>query len=570
VIAIAIYLPSMNGPFILDDQSTVIHNQIDLNFKKVLGYTLLEHIRERTFSQFTFYLQNATFDNSSPAKFRLVNYGLHLINGVLLYLLVILLFKAKSKQSLGLIAGLAALVFFLMHPIQTQAVNYITQRMILLATEFSLGALIVFLKLRNTNKPGFLPWFQRITLFALILLALLSKPTAICLFPILLFVELIFVDKLDGKSQWVSFLSLLTFVIISVGISFDEIIDTPRITPIEYLLTQAVVVIKYIGLILWPTGLSLDHNIKSWPEISHLIVIGSALFHACLITIAWLSKKTLPIISLGIITFYLSLFPESGLIPLKDLMTEHRTYLAMVGTSIIVAGIASRLAHRKWALPLLGTITVMLISLTTIRNLEWRSEQSLWSSTLKSNSSSARALYSLGRFDLLKGDTASAVDYFEKAISANGQHVPSKSAFALILIKQGNYIEAAELLEYALELEPNDVTTAQNLGYLMEKEGKLRQALRWYRKALRNSNGNSELHLDFGTVYLKLNNSKEAVKHLLKAAPHMNSARLYNNLGYAYQLNGDLKSAEINYKKSLMIDSNYNVASQNLKSLSEE
>ena len=459
----------MNGPFILDDQSTVVQNQIDQNFKKVKGYSFLEHIRERTFSQFTFYIQKTTFDILDPKGYRLVNYALHLINGVLLYFFVILLYRSKSKESIGLLAGLAALVFFLMHPIQTQAINYITQRMILLATGFSLSSLIVFLKLRTNTKQGAQPWFQRVAFIALILLALLSKPTTICLFPILLIAELLLIDKKEGKSQWVGFLFLTTLIIISAGISFEGTIDTPRITPTQYLLTQTVVVIKYIGLIIWPTGLSLDHSIESWPEISRVIVIGSILFHAILISIAWFFRKSLPFIGFGIITFYLALFPESGLIPLKDLMTEHRTYLAMVGVSIVVASLVPKLPHRKWVLPLIGSITLIMLSLTIIRNFEWRTETSLWTSTLKSNSSSARALYSIGRIDLINGDTNNAVSHYERAISVNGTHVPSKTALALALINRGKYVEASELLEHALELEPNDVTAAQNLGFLKER-----------------------------------------------------------------------------------------------------
>lgn len=569
IITCAVYLPSLNGPYILDDQTTIFQNPIEFNSDKVSSYSLIQHIRERTFSLLSFYINGRIVDRLSPANYRIINYILHLINGLLVYSLAQTISQSSGNKRNGRLLGFIAMTLFLLHPIQSQAVNYVTQRMILLATGFSLTSAILYLKIRTLESSLASSWLKRGALLIFISMALLSKPTAICLFPILLVIELLIIKNKLGKSQWIGFWMLGILLIIGAGLSIQGFIDTPRISSTQYLLSQLIIVLRYLALLVWPFGFSLDHSTQLWPNIPIWQLLGSGFVHLIILVLALIFRRKAPVLSLGIFVFYFAIFPESALIPLKDLMSEHRMYLPMVGISLLFASLVTIQLRLVWLIYMALVLITTCAGLTFNRNIEWKTSETLWASAIDLNPSSGRALYSIGRAYLMQGDTIQAQQCFSSAIKSDPSHVPSKNGLALILIHQNKFSEAQKLLEYAIELEPFDVTSAQNMGYLFERQMKLHKALGWYKKAQRFSNGDPAIHLDIATVFLKLDKPKKAMDHFEKALDGEKSARLYNNLGYAHELLGNNSQAIVFYNKALSIDIDYKQAVQNLQRLSK-
>ncbi len=566
--AFLIFIPSLKGPFILDDQNTIIYNELRTSPEKIESYSIVDHIRERTFSQWTFLVNEKLSPKVTPSYFRVVNYLLHLLNGFLIYLFVSLLWRKTLNNGQEHVAGLIAMMIFLVHPLQTQAVNYITQRMTLLSSGFSLLAMLSFLKIRTSPKPDTYAWVLRIGFILSIVLAVLSKPIAICIFPFILVLEVLIVRKKEAKAQWISIMLIFIFGIITLGSSIQGPIDTPRIGRLDYLLTQSIVSFKYFGLLLWPNDLSIDHFQPIWTEIAPFKLALSLAGHLSIILFAWLMRSKYSIISLGIALTYISFLPESGLIPLKDIMVEHRMYMPMIGIAIITSTITTPLHRRKWFLPILVLISLSLMLRTSIRNFDWSDKLTLWSTTLETNPSSSRAMYSIGHIYLLKGDTAEALSSFSKALDGNPRHVPSLAASALINTNQGNLSSAEKLLNRALELEPLDVVSLQNMGYLLESKNQLKESLKFYKRAVKFNKGTPDPHIDLGTAYLRLKRTDKAIEQFEKAINlGSESARLHNNLGFAYQILGDASLAKYHYLRALEIDSTYELSRQNLISL---
>jgi len=562
------YMPSRNGPFILDDQSTVVYSEFKSSSEKVLGYSLLDHIRERSFTRLTFLLNEHIWPKANAGSYRIVNIVIHLLNGVLLYLLTSLIWRLRVGNKNDHLAGLLAMSFFLFHPIQSQAINYITQRMVLLSTGFSLAAMLLYLELRINEHRLAQGWLLRLGLMFSIALAVLSKPIAITLFPLLIILELAIVKNQRAKIQWLSVFGLFTLGVVLIGLSINGPIDTPRISNFDYFLTQTIVIAKYFGLIFWPGQLSIDHVQTLWFESSLFTVISASFLHLALLFFAWLIRKKNPLISLSIALIYITFLPESAMIPLKDLMVEHRMYAPMVGASILFSVIIMAQLKRRWIGSTVLVVCSLLLVQTMRRNVEWQDKSTLWQSALLSNPQSSRALYSIGHEYLLVEDTARAMLLFSDAIDNNPRHVPSLTAMALVKIKEGKINSAEQLLSRALKLEPNDVIAAQNMGYLLEERNQPRQALKYYKMAVKVNKGDPLPFVDLGTLYLKLEKPEKAIPQF-EAAIYLGlkTARLHNNLGYAFQMAGNFESAKTEYNSALEIDSTYILAKQNLDML---
>jgi protein O-mannosyl-transferase len=353
-----------------------------------------------------------------------------------------------------------------------------------------------------------------------------------------------------------------------IGISIPSPVDTPRISPIDYLLTQVMVIGSYFGLVFWPLNLSLDHSVDLWPNIDFLKFIFYLLIHFSVITGAIIVRKRAPIITLSIFIFYLALLPESSVIPLKNLMVEHRVYLPMVGISILMSYWLTRYLNPKWTFISSTLIIVGLSAVTFVRNTDWQSKEQLWQSTLDSNPQSARAHYSIGQIMLADRDSAQAMNQFTHAVALDPTHVPSLSTLGLIAINQQRYVDAKVELDRALELEPNYFPAIQNMALLCEKTNAPNKALIFYEKAARWSNGDPSPELDLGTLYLRLNNPEAAIEHFdIAIKMGLNSARLYNNYGYAEQLLGNPDMATIYYSKAIALDPAYGLAQRNLSNL---
>jgi len=568
VFVVLVFTPSMNGPFILDDQNNVVYNELRFSSLNSSDYSLIDHVRERTFSKWTFIVNEKLFNSQNPKAFRVINLILHILNGFLLYIFIALIWRLTLNNGKEHLAGLIAMSLFLLHPIQTQSVNYITQRMTLLSVGFSLLSLILFLKLRNNPEDTQSAWPLRIGLFVSFMLALFSKPISICIMPFLQILEFLVIKNKSAKIQWNSFFIAGLIGIFLIALSIPGSIDTPRIGSLNYLATQSIVVFKYLSLVLWPSNLSIDHVQSIWPKIETYQLILTICGHSFAIAVAWFFRVKYPLVSLGILFTYVSFLPESGLIPLKDIMVEHRMYMPMIGISLLFSFIMIPLLERKWGLFFLVIVLTSLLVRTTVRNSNWANKVTLWSSALKSNPSSYRSIYSMGNIHLTNGDTTKSLAEYSRALSLSSTHVPSLSAMALIHTNRGGLTVAQALLSRGLKLEPRDVVSLQNMGYLMEKYNRPDDAIKYYKLAVKFSRGNPEPNVDLGTIYLSLNRADESIDQFKKAiAKGANSARLHNNLGFAHQIKGQTDLAKIHYLKAIQVDSSYYLAQQNLSSL---
>ena len=365
ILGTIIYSNTFNASWHFDDNTTIVENYNIRDLKKtVLGGG------SRWLGFITFAL-NYYFGKLDVFGYHLVNTCIHLISAILVYFLVLLSFKTPCLKdtkishytaSLSLASGL----LFVAHPIQTQAVTYIVQRFASLATLFYLLSLVFFIKARLHNLEGkrfyFIPhlaWYLGSLVSAF--LAMKTKEISITLPAIIMLYEFCFFSlSLRTLVRKLAYLIpfLLAFFIIPLsrygiglfGISGGTFIgiaevgdvigqatqETTAISRTDYLLTQFNVIVTYIRLLFFPVNQNLDYDYPLSHTLFEFPTFLSFLFLASIIIFGvWMFRRS-QLISFGIFWFFTTISVESSIIPIRDVIFEHRVYLPSVGFVIFL------------------------------------------------------------------------------------------------------------------------------------------------------------------------------------------------------------------------------------------
>jgi hypothetical protein len=212
--------------------------------------------------------------------------------------------KTKLCNSARFIALSAGLIF-VSHPIQTQAVTYISQRFTSLATLFYLLSLIFFIKARQVNKQGksfISPLHLAYWCFAFFsgFLAMHTKEIAFTLPVVMILYEFFFID--DSLKSWkkriiyfLPFVITLTIILIGliqlvkggekpigdiIGEMRDKFQETSQISRRDYFFTQFNVIVTYIRLLFFPMNQILDYDFPIAKSLFQLPALFSFFFSA--------------------------------------------------------------------------------------------------------------------------------------------------------------------------------------------------------------------------------------------------------------------------------------------------
>lgn len=466
----AIYSNTLSGPFVYDDGPNIEHNEwirvADLH-PLTLWRAGMESRCTRPIAYMSFAL-NYYFGELEVRGYHLVNAVVHAISGMLVYLLAIDLFRRsrrprQSTRRAPEITALLAAAIFIAHPIQTQSVTYIVQRMSSMATMFCLLAFVLFLFGRDrVGARRVLLWLASGGAWWL---ALATKQTAMPL-PLLFFVyEWFFRQELSGewlRKHWgllIGALALMASVSIYFLTSDHEIsYDLRHFSLVERLLTQPRVVLRYLGLLLFPhpSQLNLLHDVP----ISHSLLDPPTTLLAPLVllgmgALAIRFAGRFRVLSFCVVWFFVSLGVESSFISL-ELMFEHRLYLPMVGFSIGAAWlIAHALQNRPRWLAALSLCLVALLSLGAYqRNEVWQSKLALWQDAAAKSPNDYRALNNLGDELRAAGKWVAAKQVLLRAVEINPDYYRGWWNLAAVASDRGDSEDVIRKLRRAVAVEP--------------------------------------------------------------------------------------------------------------------
>lgn len=585
VVVFFLYAKTLPGDFIFDDRHNIRDNRhirlTHITAKRLLDAVLESPAYRRPVANISFAL-NYYFHGYRVAGFHLVNILIHVANGLLLYVLISITLRTPalraSSPACRWVPFFAAFIW-LVHPIQTQSVSYIVQRMNNMATMFYILSLLFYTEARfatgNTKKAA---WFCAVVVSGF--LALGSKEISATL-PFFIFIyEWYFFQNLSFAwfkkriPMMVGVMILLVIIsLIYLGghplEKISSIYATHHLSMAQRALSQFRVVLFYISLLLWPhpSRLNLDHDFQpSHSLLDPATTLLSMTAIVVFLVLAVLTAKKQRLISFCILWYFGNLVIESSIIGL-ELVFEHRNYMPSMLFIFLGVLLSYRYLKPKWLAPLLLSVVAVICAFWTFeRNEVWRSPVLIWKDSIKKSPQNPRPYNNLGVALAHQGHYRLAVDQYHNALQLNPQYANAHANLGHVLARQGNIVAAIDHLTTALKINPNKYEAHNNLGIALVIQGRYQQATEHFSAALTIKPDYAQAHSNLGLALKKQGRLPEAVVHF-KEALKIDAlfAPAHNNLGMALADQGRLDEAIAHFTAALKIDPNYAAARRNLE-----
>ena len=427
MVSLAAYLLAFQGAFQYDDLYTILINPHLDRWQTFVGD--LDHmIRPLLYA--TFLLDRSLYGNSATG-YHLLNLLLHLGSGLLVYRILIHAVTEETRH-----VPFWTSLLFLVHPIETETVTYISGRASGLMAFWYLLALVLYIKRTEHRDDRRVSRLYLLGTVISFLLSLASKETAMT-FPLALLLWDIAIRRLDSAALRKAFLSdhlpfWLALLAVAVWAWWH-----PRyaalaqfsldIRPLwDNLLSELHVTIFSLLLVVCPWKQNFDHDLPvlhsltEWPlPLDLLMLFGVA-------AVAFIAVRRRPLLSFGIGWFVLQMLPTT-VIPRNDLLSERNLYLPSIGVLLVVVLLGLYLTN--WLAKTLrqprlvpGAASVIVIGLTLSlsvftlqRNALYRNPVLLWSDTVEKSPQKARPHNNLGHAYAMQDNWDRAIEEFRTA-----------------------------------------------------------------------------------------------------------------------------------------------------------
>jgi protein O-mannosyl-transferase len=511
--------------------------------------------------------------------------------------LAVRVFSDAHPQSSGRWNNLAILsaLLFALHPLSTQSVTYISSRSSILVTVFYLAALILFfkglLKCKEESKTrpdrtryGVIYWGLAGICF---MLGMLSKQIIVTLPAMLFLFHYYFLSK-EPFSQWLvrqaKWLFAIGLPLVGAivykqfwGGGVASASHTPWSTSTYFLTQTFVIPFEYLRKLLFPFNLSIDvafpvlsewTNWANWMGVVVLLLyVGGCIF----VSRNRDASMTRRLAGFAMAWIMITLLPTSSFVPLLDVTVEHRTYLPMVGFSILLAGLlvhltnefklsaASSIDLRNGKVPVVwASVMIILICFAAgvvKRNAVWKDEVSLWADAKKKAPNLVRPYNNLGEAYDKQGKYDLAIKEFEAAIQLSPGYFFGLNNLGNVYGKKKNYPKAIHYFKKALAQKSDYAPAHYNLARALHLVGKPQDALGAYRQAIRYNPYFEQAFFNLANLALQSGRLDESITNFqlfLKMQPDHARARF--GLGNAYAMQGQFDKAYAEFERSAEVE----------------
>ncbi|MGD9971449.1 MAG: tetratricopeptide repeat protein [Desulfatirhabdiaceae bacterium] len=429
------YGHTLDVPFYLDDFSSIVENPVIYQWDGSPGQ-IWRYSAMRIIAYLSLAL-NYQMHAFQVTGYHVVNILIHILAGMaVLGLLKGLvrtpvtsrMFSASEKTWIPL----AAAILFVLHPLQTQAVTYIVQRMASLAALFYVLSMAAYVQARLSDHQR-----NRVIWIIVCILSagcgiLTKQNTATLPFSMIALEYGFFQTPLKklGLVALAGGIAILAAGLILVGVfdynpfSLQKMLamtrETTTISRESYLATQLWVLLRYIRLFFWPNDLHIDYDFALIDGMYNGQALIGLVIHAGIIGLGIWQLKKHPLPAFGLLFFYLAHAVESSIIPIRDVVFEHRTYLPNLGLIMVCTWfILSQL--KRW-IPFNAAVAIFLVmacglgTATWLRNQQWRDPIALWEDNVKKAPGNLRGWDILGKHYLQAGQPEKALAVLNHAM----------------------------------------------------------------------------------------------------------------------------------------------------------
>ncbi len=574
LLGLGIYSNSFDCSFHLDDKNSIMENT------NIHDLSRLDDIWNFNHNRFIPYLSlavNYHFGQLQVWGYHAFNLVVHLINALLVYWLTLLVFStpalkehklARHKQALALVTAM----LFVSHPLATQSVTYIVQRLASMVALFYFLSMALYLKGRLSSGPGASRYMYFAGALAAGIMALFSKENAYTLPLNLLLIEALLLQKVVLHIRWNdyrvwltlgSLLALALFIYLRfTAVIFQPILPTGgnayTVTSTNYLFTQFSVILTYIRLLFFPYKQNLDYDYPLSESLLEPVTLLSLLALLGILALGVYLLQRSRLVAFGIFFFFIALAVESSIVPIADIIFEHRTYLPSFGFFLILSSVGFSLfgdQQRNMVYLLFTFIIGVNAVLTYQRNKVWKDELSLWNDVVSKSPGKARAYLNRGVAHWTAGNRQQALADYRQATALDPEHY--YSAYYNLGVAEsgfGQWDNAIRSYSRAIALYPQYPAAYAGLGIAYASNNMQAEALQAFAKAIELNPNDAQHHFNRGNVYMTSRQWTPALEDYSRAVSlnpayvdaFSNRAIVYGNLGeYQNAINDCSKVIEL-------------------------
>ncbi len=539
--------------------------------------------------------------------FHLSTFILFLLQGVLMFYLIRKVLTLAWQREWNDYTALFATAWYLLHPANAETINYVIARSDSLSTLFVVLAFVMYMYSYVSRK-----YYLYLIPVAI---GALAKPPAVMFSPMLFFYVAFFEKDLSihdffSKNSFSKVIetikiTLPSFLFTAFIFVFIQKMEPDTWVPggtskFNYAITQPFVMVYYVATFFLPVSLSADTDWSPLQSISDLrFWVGMMLVAGMIFTAILFSKdKRLRPISWGIIWFFLALLPTSSIVPLAEVMNDHRLFFPYIGLVISVTWTIALLLYKSkekimsnasYKIALLAVIFVLLGTYaygTYQRNEVWRTEETLWKDVTIKSPKNGRGMMNYGLTQMQKGNYEVALKYFLKAeeLTPFYSYVFINKAICLNAMGKDKTV-VEQNFKRAIELTPNYYNAYYFYGDWLLNNGKIKEAAENLSIAVRLSPNYLEARHRLMTAYAMLGdftNLKILAQQTLKIVPNdpiatryyntqsadveIKDENFYINNGLIYYNQGNYNEAIKNWEEVIKLNPKNEIAYNNIGS----
>lgn len=466
----------------------------------------------------TFMLDAVLWD-MYPAGFHFTNLLIHVVNGILVYRLLMRLHGER-------IVSLVGAIIFLIHPVQVESVAWISERKGLLSLCFMIASWNSFSTYQESDKKN--DKFSYVTSLLFFVFSLLAKTASVVL-PVILIVY----SRLVGRAgRRITILNIAPFLLVTVFFSAIEVYSgkTNGIggivgyhggSPVATFYTMLTVFCLYLRLLVWPSGLNVEHLPPVHTTID-LMVVGAALFLFCIGYASFRLYKFNRLLGFWVAFFWIGLLPVSQIIPTVLMMYEHYLYMPIIAVSALVGSGVLCLKNRFGAgftkvMYLLLVMWFVALSVVSFQRIAvWRDSITLFSDATSKSPEGARVWEVLGEAHFFFGNKQASKDALEKSLAVNPNSTDVLWALAEVNTEMGALDKGQFYLNKLFKKNPNFARGWATQGNVYRYKGNYTKAREMYIKALSIQPDAVQVEMMLARLELLEHSPDEARVHLRK------------------------------------------------------
>lgn len=545
VVGVVAYHNSLSGPFIFDDETAIVKNDSirQLWPPWVLLYAPCGSAEGRPVGNLSLAI-NYAIGGLDVRGYHVVNIIVHILCALVLFGIVRrTLLCEKLRGRFGKASGgiaLASALVWMVHPIQTECVDYVTQRFESMMGLFYLLTLYCAIRAIDSERRS---WWCGASVLACALgmgtkEVMVTAPLMVLLYDVVFLSGSIRQTLRERRglytglaATWIVLVALMWLFPSSETEGFGLGLGAS-----DYVMNQCIVLVDYLRLTVWPDRLLLDYGPAKHLAVGEVAPYAALLGAMAVITVIVFFYR--PMVGFLGVWFFVILVPTSSFVPLvTEVGAERRMYLPLAGLVVLLVMAVyvllelvgkqlranegtgkGRVRFEDWVGGFLVIAVVAgLTWRTVLRNEDYRSEVSIWQTVVDILPESFRGHSYLGNALLNQGRFDEAISHYRTAVELRPNDSGVYNNIGVAFQSQGKLDEAIDYYRQALEIDPNNARAHNNLGNVFQSQGKLGEAIRHYRLSMKIEPNNAEVYNNLGIVLVVTGQLDEALKYLREA-----------------------------------------------------